>query len=361
MQVGGGDGLRFASLSLGLALTLAAGACGDDGVDGPEEVGFGDWAPAFDADSVGWMMSAWGPSDDRLFAVGGAPGEAALVELRGGAWAPVNLPPDTPMLNWVYGFGDDQVWAVGDGGTALLWDGASWTSVPTPTDQNLWGVWGAAPDDVWAVGGGTTPPGGDVEPTVLRWNGEAWSTVAVPTLIPSGASQLFKVWGTAADNVYIVGAQGVILRWDGATLAQEVDRPRSHTSDYVSLWGTGPDRIVVVGGRANAQIAAWDGERWSEVQLPRSPGLNGIWMAEPDVFYTVGVRGIAATVRLQPGTEGLESTVERAELVPDLSGIDLHAVFGTPAGRLIAVGGNFAQANGPFRGAAVVAPIRGAR
>ena len=169
------------------------------------------------------------------------------------------------------------------------------------------------------------------------------------------------MWGTAADNVYIVGAQGVILRWDGATLAQEVDRPRSHTSDYVSLWGTGPDRIVVVGGRGNAQIAAWDGERWSEVQLPRSPGLNGIWMAEPDVFYTVGVRGIAATVRLQPGTEGLESTVERAELVPDLSGIDLHAVFGTPAGRLIAVGGNFAQANGPFRGAAVVAPIRGAR
>jgi photosystem II stability/assembly factor-like uncharacterized protein len=282
------------------------------------------------------------------------------MELRDGAWAPMTLPEGTPTVNWVYGFGDDDVWAVGDGGTALHWDGAAWEAVPTPTDQNLWGVWGAAPDDVWAVGGGTTPPSANAEPTVLRWDGQAWSAVTLPELVPSSATQMFKVWGTSADNVYVVGARGVILRWDGAELVQEVDRPREHTDDYVSLWGTGPDRIVVVGGRSNAQIAAWDGSTWSDVPLPRNPGLNGIWMSEPNLFYTVGVRGIAATVSLSPGSSGLDSTVEQQELVPDISGIDLHAVFGTSAGRLIAVGGNFAEANGPYRGAAVLAPLRGA-
>jgi len=344
-----------------------ASACGDDEATGGPPT-FGDWAPAFDAESSGWLLSAWGPSDDRVFAVGGVPdrpeaaGEGVVMERTGGpgaAWSAMDLPPDTPIVNWVYGFGPDDVWAVGDNGCALHYDGAAWRTTATPTNQNLWGVWGAAPDDVWAVGGGTTPVSSNVRPTILRWDGDAWREVAVPDLVPASASQLFKVWGTSAANVLIVGASGVILRWDGVELAQVTDRPPAHTSDYISLWGTGPDRIVVVGGRANAQIAVWDGAAWSDVPLPRNPGLNGVWMDAPDTVFTVGVRGIASTIHLAPEAGGLSSTVAQRDQLPGISGIDLHAVFGTPSGELISVGGNFQQANGPFRGAAMVAPIRG--
>lgn len=362
--------MRMARFGYGIGIALAAVACGDDG-GGPENgsgdagpveglARFGDWAEAFDAEAAGWLMNAWGPSDDLVFAVGGPPDDGVIMRQSNGGWSEMTLPEGTPIVNWVHGFGEDDVWAVGDAGAALHFDGAQWRTVATPTDQNLWGVWGAAPDDVWAVGGGTTPPSANTSPVVLRWDGSAWSSVDVPELVPSGASQMFKVWGTGPDDVLIVGASGVILRWDGSELSQVLDRPLDHTDDYISLWGTGPDRIVAVGGRANAQVAVWDGQVWSSIELPRNPGLNGVWMGSPDVFYTVGVRGIAATVRLSPAAGGgLEGAIEQQELVPGLTGIDLHAVFGTPAGRLVAVGGNFAQANGPYRGAAVVAPLEG--
>jgi hypothetical protein len=345
--------LAFGALSAGAMVGVG---CGDDD---PTVLVFGDWTPAFDAqaEGTGWLLSVWGPSASDLFAVGGPPGSGTIMRRRSGAWAPMELPATTPTVNWVYGFSEDDVWAVGDGGTALHFDGAAWRPVATPTDQNLWGVWGAAPDDLWAVGGGTTPPSANAAPTALRWDGTEWRSVEIPALVPTSATQLFKVWGSGPDDVLLVGARGVILRWDGAALTQDLTRPVAHTDDYVSLWGTGPDRIAIAGGRANAQIAVWDGATWIDAPLPRNPGLNGIWMGRPDIFHVVGVRGIAATLRLEEGSTGLESSVLQQELVPDIPGIDLHAVFGTSAGQLIAVGGNFGAGGAPYEGAAVVAPL----
>jgi photosystem II stability/assembly factor-like uncharacterized protein len=44
------------------------------------------------------------------------------------------------------------VWAVGDGGTILHYDGAAWRWRDSGTDGILHGVWGTGPEDVVVVG-----------------------------------------------------------------------------------------------------------------------------------------------------------------------------------------------------------------
>lgn len=67
--------------------------------------------------------------------------------------------PTQRDLRGVFGFANDDIWAVGEQGTILHWDGESWTSVATPLDDMpdrplLMSVWGSSPNDVWFSGSG---------------------------------------------------------------------------------------------------------------------------------------------------------------------------------------------------------------
>jgi hypothetical protein len=55
-------------------------------------------------------------------------------------------------LRAVWGSGGNDVWAVGDGGTLLHYDGDVWDPQSSPTVNDLYGLWGRAADDVFAVG-----------------------------------------------------------------------------------------------------------------------------------------------------------------------------------------------------------------
>jgi hypothetical protein len=67
---------------------------------------------------------------------------------------------DGPVLEdlyGVFGFGQDDVWAVGAASTVIHWDGTSWTKIPTPFDDatekpSLRAIWGSSPTDLWIAG-----------------------------------------------------------------------------------------------------------------------------------------------------------------------------------------------------------------
>jgi len=61
----------------------------------------------------------------------------------------------TNFLNGVWGSGASDVWAVGDFGTIVHWNGNAWTSVSSGTTNYLSGIWGSA-SDVWVVGSSGT-------------------------------------------------------------------------------------------------------------------------------------------------------------------------------------------------------------
>jgi photosystem II stability/assembly factor-like uncharacterized protein len=58
----------------------------------------------------------------------------------------------TQTLRGMWESGDSNVFAVGDNGTILQYDGTTWTVVNTKTTTNLRAVWGTSPTNIYAVG-----------------------------------------------------------------------------------------------------------------------------------------------------------------------------------------------------------------
>lgn len=287
----------------------------------------------------GAFLSVWGPSASEVYAVGGQLGDdshGTVMRYDGAAWTEVALPDGTPSLNWVYGV-DGELWVVGYEGAALRREGDGWVTTPTPTTSMLWGVWGSAKDELWAVGGDAV----DDAPVLLRWDGAAWAEVALPAIDPD-CHGLFKVWGSAADDVTIVGDRGVTLRYDGASWSAS---DSGSIADLISVWGPGDATRVAVGGRANGRVARWDGAAWTGETLA-IPGLNGVWVDDAGVATIVGWQGYVATV--QPGA--FEPVQEDSD-TPLL----LHAVYGFAGGPRFAVGGSL-QSAPPFVGVIVMDP-----
>jgi hypothetical protein len=315
---------------------LAAAALVSSLACDPDDTG---WREAFDATEVGWFLNTWGPGPGTLYVVGGEPTAGTVMHFDGDDWAAVDLGLDVPLLNWSWGFGPDDLTVVGNDGTVLHHDGSAWTAQDTPTDEDLWGVWGASPDDLWAVGGRGRPSS---TATILHYDGSAWTAVEPPALQRANVHAFFKVWGTAADNVYIVGQRGVVLHWDGSTWTELLV---GASDDLVSIWGTGPDHIVAVGGRASGIVSRWDGASWRTESLSPLPGLNGVWMGDqdPDTVYIAGAVGTVATLDF----DTLEYQQESAGTT-----LDFHNVFSPDGITLYAVGGNLLTAQAPYQGIA---------
>jgi hypothetical protein len=284
------------------------------------------WEVAFAADeSLGALMSVWGPSPDEVYAVGGQPMPSVGVVLRldGEDWVQDDVPAGAAMLNWVYGV-DGEVWAVGQEGTIIHRAGGSWAAEPSPTDRVLWGVWGASSDELWAVGG----DGFSDAPLLLRRDGASasWEEVALPELGVE-AKGLFKVWGWAADDVWIVGDLGATLHYDGG---EWTGHPTDGAVDLISLWGTEAEGLVAVGGRSSGRVARLEGTTWTEEVLVE-PGLNGVWVDPAGPITAVGVQG--RILSITPG--GFDYTLEDSP-----TSMLLHSVFGFGAGPRYAVGGS---------------------
>jgi hypothetical protein len=94
---------------------------------------------------------------------------------------------------WGY---DEHLWAAGEQGTVLHFDGAEWHTQTTGTVSTLNAIFGISPNDIWAVG---------EHGTVLHFDGSGWSTIAV-----GGLDDSFRaVWGSASDDVWIGGDSGM--------------------------------------------------------------------------------------------------------------------------------------------------------
>ena len=65
----------------------------------------------------------------------------------------------TDIAHAIWGAADNDIWAVGESGAIIHWDGAAWAMSVAAFPVNkkkphLYGVWGSGPNDVWIVGDG---------------------------------------------------------------------------------------------------------------------------------------------------------------------------------------------------------------
>ncbi len=200
---------------------------------------------------------------------------------------PKKLPPAmAPSFRWlqplpqgdnllgVWGSGPKNVWAAGDAGRIVHFDGNKWDLVHTGIADYLAGVWGSSRKDVWITG---------YNGRVLRFDGKKWWDH------PTGVSNDFNgIWGSGPKDVFTVGDRGVIFHWDGSCFK----RQESGTENlFFGVWGTGPQDVWAVGGRGN--IAHYDGKTWSQVDTG-FPGQKlghfvSVWGTGKEDVYVAGI------------------------------------------------------------------------
>ena len=66
------------------------------------------------------------------------------------------------------GTSSSDIWAVGQQGAIVHYDGKDWVAVASPTREGLFAVWGISSSDIWAVGG---------KGVVIRYDGSRWTKV----------------------------------------------------------------------------------------------------------------------------------------------------------------------------------------
>jgi hypothetical protein len=180
----------------------------------------------------------------------------------------------------VWGSYEADVFAVGEQGYILHYNGSGWSRMSSDTKERLEGVWGTSPYDVFAVG---------FEGTILHYDGNAWSTMdsgitedlwGVWGSSPSDVYAAGKVWGNSSSDVFILGGvEGTVLHYDGNAW--------SPISVYSNIY---PDSLWVWGSRAYT-ILHYNGDTWAAMIIGTTEDIRDVWGSSSSDVFVVGGSG----------------------------------------------------------------------
>ena len=277
-------------------------------------------------DLPGALLSVWGTGSTDVWAVGGDALDGSgpmVIHFDGAAWTRVATGETQGNLWWVFGFADGPVYMGGEGGVILRHEDGEFTRMATPGIDTVFGIWGATPDDLWAVGGASDATGG----FVWRLAGDTWSPEpTLPAEIP-GSAAIWKIYGTSASDAWLVGSNGVALRWDGKQLV------RGDTGVGSSLFTVHAHdgHFAAVGGLASGIVVEYDGAKWQNVTPEPAPmGLSGV---------TLGADGFGIAVGSYGGVYTRSDAGWTEEPLGFTVGANLHGSWIDDRGGVWAVGG----------------------
>ncbi len=176
----------------------------------------------------------------------------------------------------VWGFDANNVWASGDDGTILFFDGSSWSVQRENSAQTfVRDGWAASPTNAFALLGGS----------VLRYNGSSWTTSTT-----TAASTLWDIEGSSGSNVYAVGSDRTVVRFNGTTWST-ITPPSSvaSTVDFRGLWLNGTE--LWVAGDSGTVARYNGGTSWSVFSTPSTTTLLDIWGTSSTNIYAAGING----------------------------------------------------------------------
>lgn len=246
--------------------------------------------------------------------------------------------PQGARLNRLWGTAPTDLWAVGDGGTILGFDGKTWSRARSGTTDALVAVAGRARGDAWAIGRERTllrlrdglwspwrpaadagralawPTAGEFRDVVALPNGESWVVGGVDrgAALDGGdelagnclvgrfsadawqfdeddsCTALVEVWGRAPDDVWARGGADVI-HWNGKWLTKN---PRGRAAPLVGRHGVaGGWRLQIDWGSGTA------GTMLHPTHTPRAeqaPRARDFWAFGPNDVWTLGADGALA-------------------------------------------------------------------
>ena len=237
-----------AILALGLAFGLASNEEGDREpllAQGPPPAPRGDWVPSWEMLYGGFRQlddltaighdEAWG-IDRAVFSSGGRRvDQVAFVHYADGVWRA------SQIVNGTYANAIDhaggEVFAVGFKGTILRLIGDRWVRVPGPVGENLLAIDMLGANEGWIAG---------ERGIILRWDGRSWLSTQVPREV--GLGDVEAIEAIAPGVAAAVTDAGQVLFFENGVWAIDESAPRVRRPRALAF--ASRDRGLVVGREA---------------------------------------------------------------------------------------------------------------
>ncbi len=228
-----------------------------------------------------YLYGLWDDGDSALLVVGY---NGLVMRLTNPAWQVL----DSGLTHWlqdVWTADCGRVVAVGKQGAVLISDGGGgWLNIaPALEGIDYTGVWGVSADDFFVVGD---------DGVILRYQaGRPWSV----WWMQSGMN-LAAVWGVDTGDVFAAGAGGTVVHFDG----ERWETMATHTEIALSdIHGRNAQDICAVGQEGT--IIHFDGIVWRVLDSGTEDALYGVWCMADGESIAVGANGVALHNEGAPG------------------------------------------------------------
>ncbi|MEC8382200.1 MAG: hypothetical protein VXZ96_17850 [Myxococcota bacterium] len=288
------------------------------------------WSVGLENAPEGAFLSAWGVSPTDIWVVGGQSDSGVVLRGSQATWNSHPTPEGTPLLNWIHGTAEDDIWTGGLNGTLLHWNGMDWTDHSVDIEEAFWGIYARSSTDIVAVGG-ESRWGGD-QGRIFHFDGSTWTEQALPSEVET-VSNLFKVTHDGIQY-WIVGVGGTVLKGDGTNFTAV---PTGTATDLITIHHNA-DRTQIVGGRGTGVVIDIEADALG-TPTQSVAGLNGVHVIDDQRSFVVGERGYGAFYESGSFTELTSITLDV-----------LHAAFISDNDTIYAMGGNLFTSDPTFHG-----------
>jgi PKD repeat protein len=252
---------------------------------------------------------------------------AVLVSVQAAeaGWSNVTPAISIKTLYGIWGTSPSNIYAVGQDGAIMHYDGATWTAETSGTTEKLNAIWGVTEPvtetNIYAAG----------ENGILLHKTAAGTTWGTEPLNSNnfGNTDLYSVRGSSASNVYLGSNNGYFLRFNGTEWTEFDPNPPTGSSKIAGIWAFSSTNLYCsTAAGSYGRLFHYDGEKWDLMYGgDENIALYSIWGNTVSDIYVAGSTGLILQFN---GTSWLGVSSGTTQ--------KLYSVFGSSASNIFAVG-----------------------
>jgi hypothetical protein len=246
-----------------------------------------------------------------------------------GTWHAVTVPSSWTMpLGVVDASSSKNVWAFGEDGSVVRWNGMKWTSAKFSSFRAS-DAEAISASNVWAVGGRTA----------RHWNGRTWTKVT----LPAAATSIAAVSSTSVWAAGELGESAAVMHWDGSSWklvkTMALAKPEPDAATYFTDVAVSGRHVWAIGTQSWACGIDGDnvcyrplalrlsGQKWTSFVGPQNApggythatadGVGGLWIVQGSWNGRLAhVVGNSLTFTTPPHPTGHDISVDALENRP---------------------------------------------
>ena len=219
----------------------------------------------------GSIRQLWGAHDNAIFAAA----QQRILRFNGHIWT-VDYFEDDTLANYITIWGRDahDVYAAGDFGKVIHYDGLSWKPMDTGIDSIINVIRGDTDGNVYTAGQGGI---------IMKYDGDAWRE-----MYSNDTYYFFDLLVRSSTTIFAVGRGGNVFKYNGDSWRR---MPRVTGYDLFDIWGFRSDELFVAG--RNGTIIFYNGDVWFDLsdEVRTNQNLLAMWGEDRNSFFVVGEGG----------------------------------------------------------------------